>query len=67
MPSFVHHLFQTPFGIGALLYLASLVASGLAFATGRSAFDRASLATFAAAVLVNLGAIGQRWIAFGQP
>ncbi len=67
MSSFVHHLFQTPFGISALLYFVALVAALLASATGRRALDRAQLATFAAAVLVNLGAIGQRWIAFGQP
>lgn len=67
MSLFFHHLFQTACGWSALLYLGAFACCALALVWKRALADRLALGTFAAAVLVNLGAIVQRWIEFGQP
>lgn len=67
MPLVLHHLFQTACGWSALLYMGALACCAVALACQKGFIDRLALASFAAAVLLNLGAIAQRWIEFGQP
>ena len=67
MPHFLHLLFQTACGWSALAYLGALVLSAVALARHRPRLDHLARAAFAVGVLVNLGAIAQRWVEFGQP